>query len=203
MAENKNRLRVPAPVVQKEETEPKKKTKGKEDKQKKPKKPESKIGKRRKESDGKFRICSGIFFFLISVFLLIAFASPYMGYSTKGLWLNNLGKFMSEDMFGIGTAYIVFLIGLLGISLILKRVIIKSWTLWKYSLVFLLWLPLLLALVLNNAVPQTDITSVDIYFGVVGHKCYVFLMKYIGIHRNSRRDTASALHRLHLCHLHI
>ena len=130
MTVNKNRLRVPAPVQNKPKEEPKVM---KSDKTKKPKakKPESKVAKRRKESDGKGRICFGILFFLISVFLLIAFVNPYLGYSPKGLWLRDLGRFMSEDMFGIGTAYIIFLIGLFGLYLISKKIYIKTWTLWK------------------------------------------------------------------------
>ena len=178
MTENKNRLRVPAPVEEKKLKEEPKVTKA--IKPKKPKKPENKVAKRRKEHDGRGRICFGIFFLIIAIFLLIAFANPYFGISPKGRWLNSLGQFMSKDMFGIGTAYIIFLIGLLGTSLIWKKSFIKAWTLWKYALVFLVWLPLFLALIINNVTPLTSITSVDIYFGVVGHKCYAFLMHYIG-----------------------
>ena len=177
MTENKNRLRVPAPVEKKlkEESKVTKATKPK-----KPKKPENKVAKRRKESDGRVRICFGIFFLIIAIFLLIAFVNPYFGISPKGRWLNSLGQFMSKDMFGIGTAYIIFLIGLLGTSLIWKKIFIRAWLLWKYALVCLVWLPLFLALIINNVTPLTSITSVDIYFGVVGHKCYTFLMHYIG-----------------------
>ena len=178
MTENKNRLRVPAPVEEKKLKEEPKVAKA--IKPKKPKKPENKVAKRRKESDGRVRICFGIFFLIIAIFLLIAFANPYFGISPKGRWLNSLGQFMSKDMFGIGTAYIIFLIGLLGAGLIWKKSFIKAWTLWKYALVFLVWLPLFLALIINNVTPLTSITSVDIYFGVVGHKCYAFLMHYIG-----------------------
>jgi S-DNA-T family DNA segregation ATPase FtsK/SpoIIIE len=177
MTENKNRLRVPAPVEKKLKEEPKV---TKATKPKKPKKPENKVAKRRKESDGRVRICFGIFFLIIAIFLLIAFVNPYFGISPKGRWLNSLGQFMSKDMFGIGTAYIIFLIGLLGTSLIWKKIFIRAWLLWKYALVCLVWLPLFLALIINNVTPLTSITSVDIYFGVVGHKCYTFLMHYIG-----------------------
>ena len=180
MTENKNKLRVPAPVVQKEEAEPKKKSKDKASKPKASKKPESKVAKRHKESDGRVRICFGIFFLMIAIFLLIAFANPYFNQSPKGLWLNKLGKYMSEDMFGIGTAYIIFLIGLLGLNLIWKKVFIKSWTLWKYSLVFLLWVPLFLALIFN-ALPSNIISPYEIYFGLVGRKSFVFLYQYIGL----------------------
>ena len=178
MAENKNKLRVPAPVVEETKNEPVKKTKDKASKPKK--KPESKVAKRRKESDGRVRICFGIFIFMISVFLIIAFASPYFGFAPKGKWLNSLGKFMSEEMFGIGTAYIIFLTGLLGLHLMWKKIYIKPWALWKYSLVFLIWIPLLLALIFN-ALPSNTISPYEIYFGLVGRKCFVFLHNYIGI----------------------
>jgi len=180
MIENKNRLRVPAPIVEKEVAEPKKQ-KEKAKKPKTPKKPESKVGKRRKESDGKVRVCFGIFLFLISIFLIIAFANPYLGFEPKGLWLKNLGDFMSKEMFGIGTAYIIFLIGFAGIKLMWKKINVKSWTLWKYALVFLLWLPLFLALIFTNLIPQNIISKYEIYYGLVGGSCYNFLTKYIGL----------------------
>ena len=182
MVENKNRLRTPAtPVANKPKEEPKVTKQEKAKKPKKPKKPDNKVAKRRKESDGKVRICFGIFFLIVCVFLLIAFANPYFGMVPKGQWLNSLGQFMSKEMFGIGTAYLIFLIGLLGTSLILKKSIIRAWVLWKYSLVFLIWIPLCLALIFNNITSPTAITNVDIYFGVVGHKCYVFLTHYLGM----------------------
>ena len=191
MTENKNRLRTPKPtmVFKDEVAEPVKKPKEKPQKTvktekpvkvKATKKPESKVGKRRKESDGRGRICFGILFFLISIFLLIAFANPYLGYAPKGLWLNHLSRLMSEEMFGIGTAYIIFLIGLLGLNLIWKNIYVKPWVLWKYSLVFLLWLPVLLALIFN-ALPSNIISPYEIYFGLVGRKCFVFLHNYIGL----------------------
>ncbi len=180
MVENKNRLRV-APSASKPKEEPKVTKQNKAKKPKKPKKPENKVAKRRKESDGRGRICFGIFFLILSIFLLIAFANPYFGYTPNAKWLNWLSVKMTKEMFGIGTGYIIFLIGLLGTGLIWKRSFIKAWVLWKYSLVFLVWLPLFLALIFNNFTPQTSITSVDIYFGVVGHKCYTFLLQYIGI----------------------
>ena len=117
MTENKNRLRVqttqPTPVVFKDEApKPVKKTKEKSEKPvekpvkiKATRKPESKVAKRHKEHTGRGRISFGILILLISVFLLIAFANPYLGYTPKGKWLNYLGEEMSLDMFGLGTAY--------------------------------------------------------------------------------------------------
>ena len=181
MAENKNRLRVPAPVDEVVFEEPKVTKAEKKKKSKSPKKPENKVAKRRKEHDGRGRICFGIFFLMITIFLLIAFASPYLGLAPKGECLNTIGVFMSEEMFGIGTAYIIFLIGLLGTSMIYKRNFIKGWVLWKYALVCLVWLPLLLATIFINTTSQTAIHTVHIYYGVVGQKCYDFLLQYIGI----------------------
>lgn len=184
MTENKNRLRVqPTPVVFKDEVaKPVKKTVEKSEKKvekpiklKATKKPESKVAKRRKEHNGRGRICFGILIFLISVFLLIAFACPYLGLEPKGKWLNYLGEEMSLNMFGLGTAYIIFLIGLLGVSLMCNKSFIKGWTLWKYGLIFVLWVPIFLALILDNGV-----MSNWQYYGLIGYKCFAYSQMYIG-----------------------
>ena len=138
------------------------------------KKPESKVAKRRKEHDGKGRVCFGILFFLIAVFFLIAFAHPYFDHVSDGKWLHNLSEFMSQKMFGLGTAYLIFLVGLLGLNMIWKKIFIKPWVLWKYSLVFLLWIPIFIALILDNSVFDNQK-----YYGLVGFKCYDFIKHYI------------------------
>lgn len=184
MTENKNRLRVqPTPVVFKDEVaKPVKKTVEKSEKKvekpiklKATKKPESKVAKRRKEHNGRGRICFGILIFLISVFLLIAFACPYLGLEPKGKWLNYLGEEMSLNMFGLGTAYIIFLIGLLGVNLMCNKSFIKGWTLWKYGLIFVLWVPIFLALILDNGV-----MSNWKFYGLIGYKCFAYSQMYIG-----------------------
>ena len=157
MAENKNRLRVqPAPVIEETIAEPKNKTKSKSGKpvkaEKAKKKPTSKVAKRHKESDGRVRICFGIFFLMVTIFLLIAFASPYFNLAQHGKWLDTIGVFMSEEMFGIGTAYILFVFAILSISLIMKKPLIKMWTVWKYCLIFLIWVPLFIATI--DTLPQ-------------------------------------------------
>ena len=174
MAENKNRLRVqPTQVTVEKPEKPAKPSKpAKVEKTKEKKKPTSKVAKRRKESDGRVRVCFGIFFLMVSIFLVIAFASPYLGYAPKGEWLNTLGVFMSEEMFGIGTAYILFVFIILSISLMMKKPLIGMWTIWKYCLVFLVWVPLFIATL--NTLPQ-------IYYGRVGFKCHEFLQYYIGL----------------------
>ena len=138
------------------------------------KKSESKVAKRRKEHDGRGRICFGILFFLIAVFFLIAFANPYMGVKPHGKWLSMLGEFMSQKMFGIGTLYLIFLVGLLGLNMIWKKIYIKPWALWKYSLIFLLWVPIFIALILDNSVYDNQK-----FYGLVGYKCYAFAKMYI------------------------
>ena len=140
------------------------------------KKSDSKVAKRRKEHDGKGRICFGILFFLIAIFFLIAFASPYFGHTPNGKWMHALGEFMSQKMFGLGTAYLIFLVGLLGLNMIWKKIYIKPWALWKYSLIFLLWVPIFIALVLDNSVFDNQK-----FYGLVGYKCYAFAKHYIDI----------------------
>ena len=142
----------------------------------KKKKSDSKVAKRRNEHDGKGRVCFGILFLLIAVFLLIAFIGPYFGHTHDGKWLNQLGQKMSNDMFGIGTAYFIFLVGLLGVSMMVNKALIKGWTLWKYGLIFVLWFPIFLAVILSS----TDIANYKFY-GLVGYKCFDFAKQYIGM----------------------
>ena len=172
MAENKNRLRSSASSENKEKEQSKSSSKDKA--KKKPKKPESKVGKRHKESNGKIRICIGFFFLVVSIFFLVAYASLYFGIVQEGQWLNDIGNFMTVEMFGLGTSYIIFLISILGLSLMSNKCIIKPWTLWKYSLVFLLWIPIFTSLILDYEILNYK------FFGLVGYASYVFLKTYIG-----------------------
>lgn len=174
MTENKNRLRVkPAPVEESKKEEPAKK-------KKKTKTKQSKVGKRKKETDGRLRICIGLFFVLISIFMLIAFASPYLGFAPRGIWLYNIGHFMSEKMFGIGTLYLIFLVALFGLNLVDKRIYIKPWTLWKYLIMSLLWIPIFIAMIFS-AIPINISIPFQLYYGLIGQHCYSFLSKYLGL----------------------
>ena len=174
MTENKNRLRVkPAPVEESKKEEPAKK-------KKKTKTKQSKVGKRQKETDGRLRFCIGLFFVLISVFMLIAFASPYLGFAPRGIWLYNIGHFMSEKMFGIGTLYLIFLVALFGLNLVDKRIYIKPWTLWKYLIMSLLWVPIFIAMIFST-IPINISIPFQLYYGLIGQHCYSFLLKYLGL----------------------
>lgn len=186
MAENKNKLRIPAPVseeVSETDSKEKKKKKAKSkgaDTRKSTKKQTNKVAKRKKESDGRTRICYGLFLVLVGIFFLIAYLRPYFGQDkTEGIgkFIVDIGKFMSEEMFGIGTIYLIFLWLYFSVKVLFKKINIGGWLLWKYSLVFLVWIPLFMALILNTNNPEHTI-----YIGRFGATLYnVYLFPYIGL----------------------
>lgn len=184
MAENKNKLRVPEPIPEEKpavESKEKKRSKTKAtDTKKSAKKPANKVAKRKKESDGRTRICCGLFFVLVGIFFLIAYLRPYFGQDkTEGIgkFIVDIGKFMSEEMFGIGTIYLIFLWLYFSVKILFKKININSWLLWKYSLVLLVWIPLFMALILNTNNPEHTI-----YIGRFGATLYnVYLFPYIGL----------------------
>lgn len=185
MAENKNRLRNPEPVLEeKPEVDSKEKKKGKSkakaDTKKTTKKSANNVAKRKKESDGRARICIGLFLVLVGIFFLIAYLRPYFGQDkTEGIgkFIVDIGKFMSEEMFGIGTIYIVFLWLYFSVKILSRKINISGWLLWKYSLVFLVWIPLFMALILNTNNPEHSI-----FIGRFGATLYnVYLFPYIGL----------------------
>lgn len=186
MAENKNKLRVPEPVFEETpavESKEKKKSKAKTkatDTKKSVKKPANKVAKRKKESDGRARICFGLFLVLVGIFFLIAYLRPYIGQDqTEGIgkFIVDIGKFMSEEMFGIGTVYLVFLWLYFSVKVLFKKINIDGWLLWKYSLVFLIWIPLFMALILNTNNPEHNI-----YIGRFGATLFnIYLYPYIGL----------------------
>lgn len=186
MAENKNKLRTPSPVPEEApeaDSKEKKKKKAKPqgaDTKKNTKKQTNKVAKRKKESDGRTRICCGLFFVLVGIFFLIAYLRPYFGQDkTEGMgkFIVDIGKFMSEEMFGIGTIYLIFLWLYFSVKVLFKKINIGGWLLWKYSLVFLVWIPLFMALILNTNNPEHTI-----YIGRFGATLYnVYLFPYIGL----------------------
>ncbi|MCQ2317455.1 MAG: DNA translocase FtsK [Bacteroidales bacterium] len=182
MVENKNRLRTPAaePKELPEKTTTKKGgSKGNADAHKTAKKNSNTVAKRKKESDGRGRICTGIFLVIVGLFFLIAYARRYFGIAdTKetGEFIAKIGTFMSEEMFGIGTIYLLFLWFYFSIKLIFKKIEISGWTLWKYAMVFLIWIPLFMALILNTNNPDHNI-----FIGRFGSTLFDdYLYPYIG-----------------------
>ncbi len=181
MAENKNRLRTPAPEPQElpvKTTAKKGGSKGKTDTPK-TKKNSNKVAKRKKESDGRGRICTGIFLVIVGLFFTIAYFRKYFGIDdtqSTGEFISTIGTFMSEEMFGIGTTYILFLWFYFSIKLIFKKIEISGWTLWKYAMMFLIWIPLFMALILNTNNPDHNI-----FIGRFGSTLFNnYLYPYIG-----------------------
>lgn len=181
MAENKNRLRTPAPEPQElpvKTTAKKGGSKGKTDTPK-TKKNSNKVAKRKKESDGKGRICTGIFLVIVGLFFTIAYFRKYFGIDdtqSTGEFISTIGTFMSEEMFGIGTTYLLFLWFYFSIKLIFKKIEISGWTLWKYAMMFLIWIPLFMALILNTNNPDHNI-----FIGRFGSTLFNnYLYPYIG-----------------------
>jgi len=184
MAENKNRLRSQSPENEEPPEKPMKKKGGLSGKDsdgggKASKKTSNKLAKRKKESDGRARVSIGIFLLLVGMFFLIAYARRYFGANDTqftGEFIAKIGTFMSEEMFGIGTIYIIFLWFYFSLKLIFRKIKINGWILWKYSLVALVWIPLFMALILNTNNP-----SHNVYIGRFGSTLFnVYLYPYIG-----------------------
>lgn len=181
MAENKNRLRTPASEPQElpvKATTKKGISKGKTDSPK-TKKKSNKVAKRKRESDGRGRICTGIFLVIVGLFFTIAYFRKYFGIDdtqSTGEFISTIGTFMSEEMFGIGTIYLIFLWFYFSIKLIFKKIEIRGWTLWKYAMMFLIWIPLFMALILNTNNPDHNI-----FIGRFGSTLFDnYLYPYIG-----------------------
>ena len=189
MGYNKNK---PIVTTVKEETlsekasEAKEKVKGEKPESKKSKgdgkksKPKSsKTATRKKTRDPRIRISFGVFFMLLSIFVLLSFISHIINYSLLGDFGSKIGKWMSDNAFGIGSLYLIFLMFLAGSNLTFKGPKIKVTTICKYALMTLIWLPLFLSSILPNN------STFDTYYGVVGlyfHNMLVPYIKELGIY---------------------
>lgn len=145
--------------------------------------------------DPRWVTLTGIFFLLLAAYLILAFVSFYLNWFNQitddyfsdlpiGLvltdtsmkisnWSGNVGAFLAQlfvkDGFGLGAFFIVFVLLAGGIRLIWKKNIISGWGLWKYALMSLVWLPLLL----SSFFPSDPMNTLA---GVVG----LFLYSYTG-----------------------
>ena len=155
----------------------------------KPKKPE----KEQKASDGRVKRIVGILFICLAVYLFIALLSYFFsffsgnhqefGYQifSEKIHLDNrtgaLGAFLSQTLikesFGIGAFFFVYLLGLIGLRLT-DFAKIKMWSVWKYALFCLVWLPLFFAFIALSA-PQCAI-----FGGAVGLWLNTILNNYVG-----------------------
>lgn len=147
--------------------------KGKKGDSKKKSKPKtSKTAARKKERDPRVRICFGVFFMLLSIFILLSFISYLINYNITGDFGQMIGMYMSKHAFGIGSLYLIILLFIGGSNLSFKGPKMKISTICKYCIMSLVWLPLLLATVLPD--------SLEKYYGTVGsYICDKLLAPYI------------------------
>ena len=137
------------------------------------------IGKRKKERDPRTSIIIGIFFMLLSLFISLAYASYLLGFSITGDVGEYIGKGLSEYAFGIGSAYLIFLLLLIGLNLTFKGPKMSTTAICKYCIMFLIWTPLFVATIL----PHNENT--ELFYGIVGLNLYELLephIKSIGIY---------------------
>ena len=142
-------------------------------KSKKSKPKSSKTGTRKKERDPRIRIIFGIFFILLSIFILLSYITYLTGYKITGNLGDTIGMYMTEYSFGIGSVYLIFLLLLAGLNLSFKGPKIGIIVLSKYCIMTLVWLPLLLA----SIMPQNN--TYEPFFGLLGLKIHNFLLPYI------------------------
>lgn len=150
-----------------------------EDKVNKKKPKANKTATRKKAKDPRIAISIGAFFMLLSVFVLLSFISYIIGYTLTGNFGDTIGMWLSRNAFGIGSLYLIFLLFIAGSNLTFKGPKIKMWTICKYALMCLVWLPLTLATILPNN------NVFDTFYGVVGlfiHDLLVPFVQEIGIY---------------------
>ncbi len=155
----------------------------------KPQKPQ----KEQKESDSRAKRIIGILFICMALFLGIALISylvsffsghhqewGYQIFSQKVDITNRtgrtgvfLGQTLIKESFGIGSFFFVYLLTLIGLWLT-DNIRIKMWSLWKYALLCLVWLPLFFAFIAFSA------PKCAIFGGAVGLWLNTILNNYIG-----------------------
>ena len=175
----------------KKEEKPKKSDKAPKNKDSKPKK-----DKEKKETDGRITRIIGILFICLAVFLglalvsyLISFFSGHhqeYGYQifSQKIDIENrtgsVGVFLAQTLikesFGIGAFFFVYLLTLIGLRLT-DAAKIKMWSIWKYALLCLVWLPLFFGFLSS---PEVGLKSCAIFGGAVGLWLNTILQNYLG-----------------------
>ena len=164
----------------------KKPTKPKETHTQKPKKETGQGWSKTKRIAGILFICFAVFLAISLVSYLISFFSGnyqeygYQIFSQKvditsrtgraGVFL---GQTLIKEAFGIGAFFLIFLTALIGLWLT-DNARIHMWSLWKYTLLSLVWLPLFFGFIAMSA-PRCAI-----FGGAVGLWLNTLLYKYIG-----------------------
>ena len=187
------------PVITEEVDEKKsKKSSPKQDKKPtKSKEPKpQKTPKEKRQDDGKVKRIIGILFICLAVFLGIALISYLVSFFSghhqeygfrifeQQVKITNrtgragvfLAQTLIKESFGIGSFFFVYLLGLIGLWLT-DNGRIKMWSLWKYALMTLVWLPLFFGFLSS---PENGIASCAILGGAVGRWLNNILHNYTG-----------------------
>ena len=148
---------------------------------------------KKEASDGRVKRIIGIMFICLAVFLFLALISylvsffsghhqefGYQIFSEKVNIENRTGRagiFLAQTLikesFGLGSFFFVYLLTLIGLWLT-ETAKIKMWSIWKYALLSLVWLPLFFALIAVSA------PKCAIFGGAVGMRLNTLLTNYVG-----------------------
>ena len=178
------------------EEKPKKEPQKKSEKTPKSKETKPHKNGEKQESDSRIQKLIGILIICLAVFLglalisyLVSFFSGHhqeYGYQifSKDIHIDNrtgsagvfLAQTLIKESFGIGAFFFVYLLTLIGLRLI-DAAKIKMWSVWKYALLSLIWLPLFFGFL---SCPANGISSCAIFGGAVGLWLNNLLMKYTG-----------------------
>lgn len=142
----------------------------------------------------------GFLFILFSFYLLLSFVSFFINWfesnpemlvnqtfqvtnyfhdhfrlvqSWTGKTGSELSHFLVLNGFGLGAFYLSFLFFELGVRMMVKFKLLRKWRLFEGMVMFLLWLPLLMALIFPN---HPD----NIMGGLMGHQIDLWLSQYVG-----------------------
>ena len=180
-------------LIDTEENKKEEKPKKRNDKSPKNKESKPQKNKGKQESDGRLSKIIGILFLCLAVFLGIALISylvsffsghhqeyGYQIFSQKINIQNRTGRagvFLAQTLikesFGIGAFFFVYLLTLIGLRLN-DSAKIKMWSIWKWALFCLVWLPLFFAFI-ATAAPKCAI-----FGGAVGQWLNNILTQYVG-----------------------
>ena len=180
-------------LIDTEENKKEEKPKKRNDKSPKNKETKPQKNKEKQESDGRLSKIIGILFLCLAVFLGIALISylvsffsghhqeyGYQIFSQKINIQNRTGRagvFLAQTLikesFGIGAFFFVYLLTLIGLRLN-DSAKIKMWSIWKWAIFCLVWLPLFFAFI-ATAAPKCAI-----FGGAVGQWLNNILTQYVG-----------------------
>jgi S-DNA-T family DNA segregation ATPase FtsK/SpoIIIE len=171
----------------KQDTKPKnKETKPQQPKVKKPAKAQSRDYSRIRRAIGILFICLAVFLGFALISYLVSFFSGHhqeWGYQifSQKVDISNrtgrvgvfLGQTLIKESFGLGAFFFVYLLTAIGLWLT-DNGRIKMWSLWKYALLCLVWIPMFFGFIALS-VPQCAI-----FGGAVGLWLNTVLVNYIG-----------------------